>query len=120
MSNDISTFVRFGDAAQHMAGAKAALPKIISMLYSNFPNFDVTLQETNGIAFLLVEGPSVDLLIYAGAYQDFTAYDVSTVGTITELFTSGPANGAKDRKIKPLSWSIEELRKALEVLELKA
>lgn len=109
---------RFGSPEQHEAGAGAALPKIQVLLANKYPNCVVT-KEVAGSAvsadnlakftYLRIKGPKAHLIVYAGAFCDFTLYDFNHGPAGSAVFTSGPEDGAKDRKIKPLSWSIDRL-----------
>lgn len=108
----------FGSTEQHEAGANAALGKIQMLLASKYPNCVVSKETLHVpepkenqavIPYLVIKGPKVHVLAYAGAYCDFTVYDFNHGPYANAVFTSGPAVGAKDRKIKPLSWSITRL-----------
>lgn len=98
----------FGNKEQHDEGANNALPKVQELLAAKYPDCTVTKEE--GVAFphLMIKGPKARLFIFAGAFCSFTLHDFNhPVGV--SVFTSGPADEDKDRKIKPLKWSIDQL-----------
>lgn len=98
----------FGNREQHDEGANNALPKVQELLAAKYPGYTVTKKVGTAFPHLEIEGPKARLFIFAGAFCSFTVHDFDHPVSLS-VFTSGPADGDKDRKIKPLKWSIDQL-----------